>query len=92
MKYLNIKKTLAAWQELQPLSEKDRERLCRLSIILSFCIFFVALLSVLMAWLKKYCSKQNNKSMKSEQDNEKKKEAETNNLKVLCNNAINNKR
>ncbi|MBP3245988.1 MAG: hypothetical protein J6M59_12970 [Bacteroidaceae bacterium] len=92
MKYLNIKKTLAAWQELQPLSEKDRERLCRLSIILSFCIFFVALLSVLMAWLKKYCSKQNNKSMKSEQDNEKKKEAETNNLKVLCNNAINNKK
>ena len=29
MKYLNIKKTLAAWQELQPLSEKDRERLSR---------------------------------------------------------------
>lgn len=25
MKYLNIKKALAAWQELQPLSEKDRE-------------------------------------------------------------------
>ena len=25
MKYLNIKKALAAWQELQPLSEKDRD-------------------------------------------------------------------
>lgn len=29
MKYLNIKKALAAWQELQPLSEKDRDRLSR---------------------------------------------------------------
>ena len=29
MKYLNIKKTLAAWQELQPLSEKDKDRLSR---------------------------------------------------------------
>ena len=29
MKYLNIKKALAAWQELQPLSDKDRERLSR---------------------------------------------------------------
>ena len=29
MKYLNIKKALAAWQEIQPLSEKDRERLSR---------------------------------------------------------------
>ena len=29
MKYLNIKKALAAWQDLQPLSEKDRERLRR---------------------------------------------------------------
>lgn len=29
MKYLTIKKALAAWQELQPLSEKDRERLSR---------------------------------------------------------------
>jgi len=29
MKYLNIKKTLAAWQNLQPLSEKDRDRLSR---------------------------------------------------------------
>lgn len=29
MKYLNIKKALAAWQELLPLSEKDRERLSR---------------------------------------------------------------
>ena len=29
MKYLNIKKALTAWQELQPLSEKDRERLSR---------------------------------------------------------------
>ena len=29
MKYLNIKKALAAWQELQPLSERDRERLSR---------------------------------------------------------------
>lgn len=29
MKYLNIKKALAAWQDLQPLSEKDRERLSR---------------------------------------------------------------
>ena len=29
MKHLNIKKALAAWQELQPLSEKDRERLSR---------------------------------------------------------------
>ena len=29
MKYLNIKKVLTAWQNLQPLSEKDRERLSR---------------------------------------------------------------
>lgn len=29
MKYLNVKKALAAWQELQPLSEKDKERLSR---------------------------------------------------------------
>ena len=29
MKYLNIKKALAAWQKLQPLSDKDRERLSR---------------------------------------------------------------
>lgn len=29
MKYLNIKKALAAWQALQPLSAKDRERLSR---------------------------------------------------------------
>lgn len=29
MKYLNIRKALAAWRNLQPLSEKDRERLCR---------------------------------------------------------------
>lgn len=29
MKYLNIKKALAAWQNIQPLSEKDRERLSR---------------------------------------------------------------
>lgn len=29
MKCLNIKKALAAWQELQPLSDKDRERLSR---------------------------------------------------------------
>lgn len=29
MKYLNIKKALAAWQDLQPLPEKDRERLSR---------------------------------------------------------------
>ena len=29
MKYLNIKKALAAWQELQPLSEKDTDRLSR---------------------------------------------------------------
>ena len=29
MKHLNIKKALAAWQELQPLSEKDRDRLSR---------------------------------------------------------------
>lgn len=29
MKYLNIKKALAAWQALQPLSEKDCERLSR---------------------------------------------------------------
>ena len=29
MKYLNIKKALAAWHDLQPLSEKDRERLSR---------------------------------------------------------------
>lgn len=29
MKHLNIKKAMAAWQELQPLSEKDRERLSR---------------------------------------------------------------
>jgi hypothetical protein len=26
MKYLNIKKALAAWQDLLPLSEKDRDR------------------------------------------------------------------
>lgn len=29
MKYLNIRKALAAWQALQPLSDKDRERLSR---------------------------------------------------------------
>ena len=29
MKYLNIKKALTAWQNLQPLSEKDKERLSR---------------------------------------------------------------
>ena len=29
MKYLNINKALAAWRNLQPLSEKDRERLSR---------------------------------------------------------------
>ena len=29
MKYLNLKKALAAWQDLQPLSEKDRDRLSR---------------------------------------------------------------
>ena len=29
MKYLNFKKALAAWQNLQPLSEKDRDRLSR---------------------------------------------------------------
>ena len=29
MKYLNIKKALTAWQELQPLSEKDKDRLSR---------------------------------------------------------------
>ena len=29
MKYLNIKKALAAWQNIQPLSEKDVERLRR---------------------------------------------------------------
>lgn len=29
MKYLNVKKALEAWQELQPLSEKDRECLSR---------------------------------------------------------------
>lgn len=29
MKYLNVKKALAAWQALQPLSEKDRDRLSR---------------------------------------------------------------
>ena len=29
MKYLNIKKALDAWQALQPLSEKDRDRLSR---------------------------------------------------------------
>ena len=29
MKYLNIKKALAAWHDLQPLSEKDKQRLSR---------------------------------------------------------------
>lgn len=29
MKYLNVKKALAAWKDLQPLSEKDKERLSR---------------------------------------------------------------
>ncbi len=29
MKYLNVKKALASWQDLQPLSEKDRDRLSR---------------------------------------------------------------
>lgn len=29
MKYLNIQKALAAWRDIQPLSEKDRERLSR---------------------------------------------------------------
>ena len=29
MKYLNIKKALAAWRDIQPLSKKDRDRLSR---------------------------------------------------------------
>ena len=29
MKYLNVKNALTAWRNLQPLSEKDRERLSR---------------------------------------------------------------
>ena len=29
MKYLNLNKALAAWQDIQPLSEKDRDRLSR---------------------------------------------------------------
>lgn len=29
MKYLNVKKALSAWRDIQPLSEKDRERLSR---------------------------------------------------------------
>lgn len=29
MKYLNLKKALAAWQDIQPLSEKDKDRLSR---------------------------------------------------------------
>lgn len=29
MKYLNVKKALSAWRNIQPLSEKDRERLSR---------------------------------------------------------------
>ena len=29
MKYLNIKKTLAAWLAMQPLSARDREKLSR---------------------------------------------------------------
>ena len=29
MKYLNTKKALEAWQAMQPLSDKDRERLSR---------------------------------------------------------------
>lgn len=29
MKYLNIKKALATWQELQPLSDNDKEMLSR---------------------------------------------------------------
>ena len=33
MKYLNIKKALAAWRELQPLSDKDIERLRRRFIV-----------------------------------------------------------
>lgn len=33
MKYLNIKKAFAAWQKIQPLSEKDRERLSRRFIV-----------------------------------------------------------
>ncbi len=33
MKYLNIKKALVAWQNLQPLSERDREMLsCRFTV------------------------------------------------------------
>lgn len=33
MKYLNVKKALAAWQKLQPLSEKNKERLSRRFIV-----------------------------------------------------------
>lgn len=33
MKYLNIKKALEAWRDLQPLSEKDREKLNRRFIV-----------------------------------------------------------
>ena len=29
MKYLNIKKALAAWRDIQPVSEKDRDKLSR---------------------------------------------------------------
>ena len=29
MKYLNVKKALEAWRALQPLNEKDRDRLSR---------------------------------------------------------------
>ena len=33
MRYLNIEKALAAWRNLQPLSEKDRERLARRFVV-----------------------------------------------------------
>ena len=36
MKFLNIKKALEAWQNLLPLSEKDKERLsCRFTVDLN---------------------------------------------------------
>ena len=38
MKYLNIKKALAAWQNLQPLSEKDRDRLSRRFTVITIAI------------------------------------------------------
>lgn len=41
MKYLNIKKALAAWHNIQPLSEKDRERLSQAASAFFMLRYFI---------------------------------------------------